>query len=282
VALLLEEGLSSASRSAYASDLRLLARALAAAGTPLARAGAAELEAALPLHAAGPRTRARRLSAWRRFFRWCRREGLREDDPTEFLALERQGRRLPRAPSEAAVERLLAAPDLERPEGLRDRAMLELMYASGLRVSELTGLPLAAVGLVQGVVRVHGKGGRERLVPMGEEARIWLERYLAQARPRLAGGNGHPAVFLSRRGLPLSRQAFWLSVRRYGRLAGLGEDLHPHSLRHAFATHLLNHGADLRAVQQLLGHRDISTTQIYTQVAQLRLKALHARHHPRG
>lgn len=277
--LLLEEGLASATRTSYASDLRLLARAL---GGSVLTAEAAQLTAALPVAGASPRTQARRLSAWRRFYRWCRREGLREDDPTEFIALGRRGRRLPRSPSEGAIERLLAAPDLSRPEGLRDRAMLELMYASGLRVSELTGLPLAAMGLIQGVVRVHGKGGRERLVPMGEEARLWLERYLREARPLLAGALGHPAVFLSRRGLPLTRQAFWLSVRRYGRLAGIGDDLHPHSLRHAFATHLLNHGADLRVVQQLLGHRDISTTQIYTQVAQARLQALHARHHPRG
>jgi integrase/recombinase XerD len=281
-ALLLEDGLSAATLGSYASDLRVLATWLAPAGRTVLEASANELTGALAVGDAGPRTQARRLSAWRRFYRWCRREGLRQDDPTEFLVLHRRGRSLPDTPSETAVERLMEAPDLSRPEGLRDRAMLELMYSSGLRVSELTGLALSAVGLNQGVLRIQGKGGRERLVPIGEEARQWLERYLQEVRPRFNGAGGRAEVFLSRRGGPLSRQAFWLAVRRYGRLAGIADDLHPHSLRHAFATHLLNHGADLRAVQQLLGHRDISTTQIYTQVAQIRLQALHARHHPRG
>jgi integrase/recombinase XerD len=281
-ALLLEEGLSVATRAAYLSDLKLLLRSLDSQGVALAEATQTELAVALLAGGAGTRTQARRLASWRRFYRWQRREFPGSADPTEFLSVRRSPRKLPRLPSESMVERLIEAPDLNRPEGLRDRAMLELMYASGLRVSELVRLPLGALSLAQGLVRIIGKGARERLVPVGDEACHWIGRYLSEARLTLARGRRLDTVFLSVRGGPLSRQTFWHAVRRYGRLAGAGDDLHPHSLRHAFATHLLNHGADLRAVQQLLGHRDISTTQIYTQVAQARLKALHAEHHPRG
>jgi integrase/recombinase XerD len=193
------------------------------------------------------------------------------------------GRSLPKALSESEVEALVRAPDVETPEGLRDRAMVELMYAAGLRVSELVDLPAAAVNLRQGVLRVRGKGNKERLVPMGEEAQHWLERYLAQARPRLAGRAPQEALFLSPAAKPLTRQQFWGTVKKLAALAGIDPaKVSPHGLRHSFATHLLNHGADLRALQMLLGHSSLSTTQIYTLVAREGLKRLHAQHHPRG
>ena len=229
-----------------------------------------------------PRSNARLLTALRAFFGWCLRRGERSDDPTALLEPPRLPRSLPKALSETQVEALLAAPDVESAEGLRDRAMLELMYAAGLRVSELVGLPATAVNLRQGVLRVLGKGGKERLVPMGEEAQHWMERYIAEARPQLAAGRMLPELFVSRTGAP-TRQQFWATVKRHAAVAGIDpERVSPHVLRHSFATHLLNHGADLRALQMLLGHSSLSTTQIYTLVAREQLKQLHARHHPRG
>jgi integrase/recombinase XerD len=218
----------------------------------------------------------------RRFYQHQLREGRLEVDPAARIESPRLGRRLPKSLSEAEVEALLLAPDERTALGQRDRAMLETLYATGLRVSELVSLELDRLNLRQGVVRVLGKGGKERLVPLGEEAHARLETYLADARPRLAGARASDALFITNRGAPMTRQAFWYSIKRYARRAGISSALSPHTLRHAFATHLLNHGADLRVVQMLLGHADISTTQIYTHVARQRLKELHALHHPRG
>jgi integrase/recombinase XerD len=218
----------------------------------------------------------------RRLYRWALREGLVEADPTRRLTTAKAPPRFPRTLTEAQVEALLAAPDPESVLGLRDRAMLELLYATGLRVSELVGVKMSELSSAEGLVRVTGKGQKERVVPIGEEARLWLERYSARARPALLGGRAADALFVTRRGEPMSRQMFWKLVRRYAIQADIRAPLSPHGLRHAFATHLLNHGADLRVVQMLLGHADISTTQIYTHVARERLQALHQRHHPRG
>jgi integrase/recombinase XerD len=222
------------------------------------------------------------LTSIRRFYRWLVRENVIRDDPSARIDMPKLGRPLPKVLSEVQVEDLLAAPDVEDPLGLRDRAMLELLYATGLRVSELVGLKLHQMNLRQGVVQVTGKGGRERLVPMGEEAQSWMERYLRIARPELLGRRQADAVFPSRRGSAMTRQNFWHGLKRHARQAGIAVELSPHTLRHAFATHLLNHGADLRVVQMLLGHSDLSTTQIYTHVAKARLKSLHEQHHPRG
>jgi integrase/recombinase XerD len=230
-----------------------------------------------------PRSNARLLSALRAFYANALRLGARKDDPSALLDPPKLPRSLPKAITEGEVEALLAAPDLGSPLGLRDRAMLELMYACGLRVSELVGLPATSVNLRQGVLRVSGKGGRERLVPLGEEAQHWLERYLAEARPALAGTRALAPLFLSTRGELPTRQAFWSLVKRYAATAGIAPTrISPHGLRHSFATHLLNHGADLRALQMLLGHSSLSTTQIYTLVAREQLKRLHSKHHPRA
>lgn len=229
-----------------------------------------------------PATSNRRMSCLRRFFAWLVRQGLRADDPTTLLRPARQPQRFPKAPAERQVDALLAAPDISSPYGLRDKAMLELLYATGLRVSELIGLPLKAVGLPEGVVRVSGKGDKERLVPYGHEAAHWLMRYLEAARAQILGSRLSSAVFVTERGGAMTRQYFWMLIKRYAAQAGLNLNLSPHGLRHAFATHLLNHGADLRVVQMLLGHADISTTQIYTHVAQARLKEMHRQHHPRA
>ena len=230
-----------------------------------------------------PRSNARLLSAWRGYFAWCVRLGTRSDDPTALLQPPKLPRSLPKALAESEIEALLAAPDVESALGLRDRAMVELMYACGLRVSELVNLPSTAVNLRQGVVRVMGKGAKERLVPLGEEAQHWLERYLTQSRPQLAGPRAVALLFVGQRGEAPSRQQFWHLVKRYAAVAGIDpRKISPHGLRHSFATHLLNHGADLRALQMLLGHSSLSTTQIYTLVAREQLKQLHARHHPRG
>lgn len=230
-----------------------------------------------------PRSNARLLSALRAFFAHRLRQGLRSDDPTALLDPPKLPRSLPKALAESEIDALLSAPDVATPLGLRDRAMLELMYACGLRVSELTGLPATAVNLRQGVLRVVGKGSKERLVPLGEEAQHWLERYLGDARPQLAGKRALAPLFLDARGEAPSRQAFWTLVKRYATLAGIAPaKISPHGLRHSFATHLLNHGADLRALQMLLGHSSLSTTQIYTLVAREQLKRLHAKHHPRA
>ncbi|WP_222565716.1 site-specific tyrosine recombinase XerD [Novilysobacter antarcticus] len=230
-----------------------------------------------------PRSTARLLSSLRAFHAWQVRRGARRHDPTALLEPPRLPRLLPKALSESQVEALLAAPDDSTDLGLRDRAMLELMYACGLRASELTGLSMGAVNLRQGVLRVTGKGNRDRLVPLGDEARHWVERYLTGTRPRLSGGTIRDAVFIDSAAEPLSRQQLWQLVKRYAAAAGIDpQKISPHGLRHSFATHLLNHGADLRALQMLLGHSSLSTTQIYTLVAREKLKQLHASHHPRG
>ena len=210
------------------------------------------------------------------------REGRIQKDPSALIESPKLGRGLPKALSETQVENLLGAPDTETPLGLRDRTMLELMYATGLRVSELVGLELSNINLNQGVVRVTGKGGKERLVPLGEEAADWLRRYLESARPELMKGADAPQVFVTNRKSGMTRQAFWHSIRRHALQAGIDKDVSPHMLRHSFATHLLNHGADLRVVQLLLGHSDLSTTQIYTHIAREGLKQMHSKHHPRG
>jgi integrase/recombinase XerD len=225
---------------------------------------------------------ARRVSSLKRFYRYCLREGMMRADPTLKLDPPKRTPRFPKTLSEDDVEALLASPNTRLPIGLRDRAMLETLYATGLRVSELVALKLHAVNLQAGVARVLGKGSKERLVPLGEEAVHWIERYLREARPALKGRREPDAVFITARGAGMTRQAFWHLIRRYGARAMPGKRLSPHVLRHAFATHLINHGADLRVVQLLLGHADISTTQIYTHVARERLKQLHAKHHPRG
>jgi integrase/recombinase XerD len=228
------------------------------------------------------RSTARLLSALRTFYRYLLRERLIDEDPTLQVELPQLGKPLPKSLSEAEVEALLAAPDIAEPLGLRDRAMLEVLYACGLRVSELVALSLEQINLRQGVVRVLGKGSKERLVPLGEEALIWLQRYQAEARGLLLAGRPSSVLFPSQRGEQMTRQTFWHRIKLHARHAGILKPLSPHTLRHAFATHLLNHGADLRVVQLLLGHSDLSTTQIYTHVAKARLQALHAAHHPRG
>ncbi|APZ42382.1 site-specific tyrosine recombinase XerD [Acidihalobacter ferrooxydans] len=284
-ALWAERGLSDNTLAAYRADLAGFAHALAERGGSLLDAGKADVQTYLAQRLAGgsPRSAARLLSSLRRFYRQQLREGRIAQDPTALIEAPRMGRPLPDALSEADVEALLAAPDTGSPAGLRDRAMLELLYATGLRVSELVGLADGQLNLRHGVVRVFGKGSKERLVPLGDEAARWIERYLVTARAALL--KGHPsnaAVFVTRRGGPMTRQAFWYLIKRHARIAGIEKPLSPHTLRHAFATHLLNHGADLRVVQMLLGHSDLSTTQIYTHVATARLQALHAAHHPRG
>jgi integrase/recombinase XerD len=295
-ALWIEDGLAANTLAAYRRDLSLYADWLAAAERPAPRALDATRESDLLAYAAarhdGSKATSanRRLTVFKRYFRWALRERLLDADPTLKLAAARQPLRVPKTLSEAQVEALLAAPDVETPLGLRDRAMLELMYASGLRVSELVGLQAVHLSLTDGALRVTGKGSKERLLPFGDEAHAWLRRYTDEARVAiLHGTRGTPsatALFVTARSATASgamtRQMFWQLVKKYARQAGIDAPLSPHTLRHAFATHLLNHGADLRAVQLLLGHTDISTTQIYTHVARERLKALHAAHHPRG
>ena len=283
--LWIEEGLAANTLAAYRRDLTLLAGWLARErGRALVDAGETDLRGyAVARHAGSAATSAnRRLTVFRRFFRWAVRERLRDDDPTLKLDAARQPLRVPKSLSEAQVEALLAAPDVETPLGLRDRAMLELLYASGLRVSELVALKTVHVGFAEGTLHVAGKGAKERLVPFGEEARAWLERYLREARAAILAGKASDALFVTARGGAMTRQMFWKLVKAHARTAEITAPISPHTLRHAFATHLLNHGADLRAVQMLLGHADISTTTIYTHVARERLKALHAAHHPRG
>ncbi|HFQ91918.1 MAG TPA: site-specific tyrosine recombinase XerD [Chromatiales bacterium] len=285
-ALWAERGLSDATLSAYGADLKGLALWLAAArGRTLDEAARGDLMDYLALRVgqkARVRSTARLLSSMRRFYRYLLREGLIGEDPSARIESPRLGRPLPDSLTEADIEALLAAPDTNSDIGLRDRAMLELMYATGLRVSELVALTLPRVNAHQGVVRVTGKGNKDRIVPLGEVAVEWLERYLEQSRPVLMKGRQSDAVFVTRRGAAMTRQAFWYLIKRYAAEAGITRHLSPHTLRHAFATHLLNHGADLRALQMLLGHSDLSTTQIYTHVARQRLKDVHAAHHPRG
>ncbi|WP_435220078.1 site-specific tyrosine recombinase XerD [Luminiphilus sp. nBUS_07] len=282
----MERGLSENTLAAYRRDLSLFDEWLAAtADQPLLAANASHIQSYLGLklrQGASPRSSARFLSAARSFYRWALREGQITEDPTLRIESPRQGRPLPKSLSETDVEQLLNAPDLELALEFRDRTMLELLYACGLRVSELVGLQVEQVGLNQGIVRVVGKGGKERLVPMGEEALDWLMRYMRGPRPELLKGQSSNVLFPSNRSQQMTRQTFWYRIKIYGKRAGIRTHLSPHTLRHAFATHLLNHGADLRVVQMLLGHSDLSTTQIYTHVASQRMQALHEQHHPRG
>jgi len=284
-ALWLEDGLARNSLAAYRRDLSLFATWLAEAeARDLAQARAVDVQAyMLARHAGSKATSAnRRLAVFRRFFRWALREHLVTQDPTLRLRPARQAMRVPKTLSEAQVEALLSAPIVDAPLGARDRAMLELMYASGLRVSELVECKLVSLSLPDGVVRVMGKGAKERLVPFGDEARRWLESWLQGPRAELLAGRRSDALFVTARAAGMTRQMFWNIVKKYALVAGIQVPISPHTLRHAFATHLLNHGADLRAVQLLLGHADISTTTIYTHVARERLRQLHAKHHPRG
>lgn len=284
-ALWAERGLSQNTLHGYRQDLLKLSAWLGERGVDLATARREHLLGFLASEVrAGrsPRSLARYLSGFRQHYRWLVREQRLTEDPTALIESPKLGRGLPRALSEEQVERLLQAPDTGAPLGLRDRAMLELMYATGLRVSELTGLNLANLNLNQGVVRVLGKGGKERLVPMGEEACTWVGAWLRDGRPHILGGASARELFVSGRRTGLTRQAFWHMIRRHARTAGIESPISPHGLRHSFATHLLNHGADLRVLQLLLGHSDLSTTQIYTHVAREGLKRLHEQHHPRG
>ncbi len=284
-ALWIEDGLASLTLAAYRRDLGLYAAWLQqATGKVLEQSSEADLLAYMAArHAATRATTAnRRLTVFKRYFRWAVREHLVMVDPTLKLLAARQPLRVPKTLSEAQVEALLAAPDVATPLGLRDRTMLELMYASGLRVSELVQAKAVHLSLGEAVLRVLGKGARERLLPFGEEAHAWLLRYLAEARPAILAGRASDALFVTVQGDGMSRQMFWRLVKRYALQGGVVAPLSPHTLRHAFATHLLNHGADLRAVQMLLGHADIGTTTIYTHVARERLRQLHAQHHPRG
>jgi len=285
--LWLEDGLAKNTLDAYRRDLSLFALWLERERKlGLLNAREEDLSAYFAFRYSGARLRAssqaRLHSSLKRFFRFAVRENRLIDDPTLKLDTPKKPPRFPKSLSEADVEALLGAPDAETPLGLRDRAMLEMLYATGLRVSELVALKLLEVSQDMGVVRVFGKGGKERLVPMGEEASAWLTRYLGEARPRLLAQVQSDAVFVTARGTAMTRQAFWYLIKKHARASVPGALLSPHTLRHAFATHLLNHGADLRVVQMLLGHADISTTQIYTHVARERLKLLHQKHHPRG
>jgi integrase/recombinase XerD len=284
-AVWIEQGLAANTLAAYRRDLTLFADWLGREqGRPLVEASETDLrQYALARHAgSAPTSTNRRLTVFKRFFRWAVRERIVDADPTLKLDSARQPLRVPKTLSEAQVEALLAAPDVETPLGLRDRAMLELLYASGLRVSELVSLKTVHVSFVECALRVTGKGAKERLVPFGEEALRWIERYVGAARPAILGRRTSDALFVTGRGGPMTRQMFWKLLKAHALRAGIAAPLSPHTLRHAFATHLLNHGADLRAVQMLLGHADISTTTIYTHVARERLKQLHALHHPRG
>ncbi len=283
-ALWLEEGLAQNTRDAYARDLRALADFLASQGRGLDSARESDLLAYAAARHAGSRASSanRRLSSFKRYFRWALREGRVDQDPTLRLAAAKQAQRLPKTLGEAQVDALLAAPPGDSAAGLRDRAMLELLYATGLRVSELVNLPSVGLNLRDGLVRVRGKGDKERLVPIGQAAAEALQHYLAGARAELLAGVRSEFLFVTARGQAMRREVFWRLIKRYALLAGVTSPLSPHTLRHAFATHLLNHGADLRSVQLLLGHADLSTTQIYTHVARERLRSLVAAHHPRA
>lgn len=280
----LEKGLSEHSLESYRRDIRQLAIWLQGQHANLLQCQRYQLlEFLADRHqqGVGARSVARQLSAVKSFYRWLKRQGRIEEDPALLIERPKTGRPLPKTLTEADVEALLAAPDVSTPLGLRDRAMLELIYATGLRVTELVTLTQSQINPRQGLVRVIGKGDKERLVPLGEEALHWLARYLREARPLLLGDN-QELLFPSRRGTCMTRQTFWHRIKQMAMVAGVEKKLSPHTLRHAFATHLLNHGADLRVVQLLLGHSDLSTTQIYTHVAQQRLQDLYQKHHPRS
>jgi len=281
--LWMERGLSKNTLSAYRSDLIHYSIWLQPKKVDLVKAESKDILAYLSSSdSVSARTVARRLSSLRRLYEYLLREDQIKHNPVSNIDAPRLGRTLPKSLTEAEVEALLNAPDTKQATGVRDKAMLELLYATGLRVSELVGLTIQQVNLRQGVVRVTGKGNKERLIPMGEEANLWLERYLSSSRSEILNNVLSDAMFPSNRGNAMTRQTFWHIVKRYAKVAGVKKTLSPHVLRHAFATHLINHGADLRVVQMLLGHSDISTTQIYTHVARERLKDLHAEHHPRG
>jgi integrase/recombinase XerD len=284
-AVWLERGLSTNTLAAYRADLTALARWLAERQVPIIRTSRADLQDFIAWRVregARPRSTARQLSSFRRFFRYLMREGAIREDPTAQIAMPKIGRSLPKSLTEEEVEALLGAPAVSDPLGNRDRTMLEVLYATGLRVSELVNLQHAQVNLNQGVIRILGKGNRERLIPLGEEAVRWLTEFERGSRGEILLERQTDFLFPTRRGDRMTRQAFWHIIKRYARKAGISKELSPHTLRHAFATHLLNHGADLRVVQMLLGHSDLSTTQIYTHVARERMKELHSQHHPRG
>ncbi|MEO6410700.1 MAG: site-specific tyrosine recombinase XerD [Burkholderiaceae bacterium] len=284
-ALWIEDGLAANTLAAYRRDLSLYAGWLESAhGRTIDESSEADLRAYAVERHAGSRASSsnRRLTVFKRYFRWALRERVLSVDPTQKLLGARQALRVPKTLSEAQVEALLNAPDTDAPLGLRDRAMLELMYASGLRVSELVDLKTVHVGMAEAALRVTGKGAKERLVPFGEEAHAWLVRYERDARAAILGRKSTDALFVTARGATMTRQMFWKLVKAHALRADIAVPLSPHTLRHAFATHLLNHGADLRAVQMMLGHADISTTTIYTHVARERLRLIHAKHHPRG
>jgi integrase/recombinase XerD len=284
-AVWMERGLSSNTLAAYRADLVALSRWLATKDVRITNTSRADLLGFIAFRVeagARPRSTARQLSSFRRFFRHQLREGQLKDDPTAHIAMPKIGRSLPKSLSEDEVESLLNAPLVSDPLGSRDRTMLEVLYATGLRVSELVNLKYTQLNLNQGVVRIVGKGNRERLIPLGEEAVRWLKEFLGGPRGEILLDRSSEYLFPTRRGDRMTRQAFWHIIKRYARKSNIDKELSPHTLRHAFATHLLNHGADLRVVQMLLGHSDLSTTQIYTHVARERMKELHGRHHPRG
>ena len=280
-----ERGLSGNTLKSYRYDLVQLAAHLEKRDHTLLHAGREDILHFLATQVqAGrsPRSLSRYLSSFRQFYRWLLREGRIQKDPSALIESPKLGRGLPSALNEQQVVSLLEAPDVDTALGLRDRTMIELMYATGLRVSELVQLEVINLGINQGVVRVMGKGGKERLVPLGEEALSWMQRYMQESRPGLMKGGDCPLVFVTARKAGMTRQAFWYAIRKHAVVAGIAQPVSPHMLRHSFATHLLNHGADLRVVQLLLGHSDLSTTQIYTHIAREGLKQLHSEHHPRG
>lgn len=282
-ALWMEKGVSEHTLAAYRNDLSHYHKWLQAEGFQMLNADKLTVQNYLfSLNNLTSRTRNRRLSSLRRFYHWCLREEMINGDPCAHIDSEKMGRPLPKSLMEDEVIRLLGAPDTKIPTGLRDKTMLEVLYATGLRVTELVSLTVPQINLRQGVIRVMGKGSKERLVPLGEDAIEYLETYLSTARQQLLNGKVSDALFPSNRGVAMTRQTFWHAIKRYAVVANITKPLSPHVLRHAFATHLLNHGADLRVVQMLLGHSDVSTTQIYTHVAKERLKSVHKQHHPRG
>ncbi len=284
-AIWMERGLSQNTLGAYRADLMTLGRGLSEQSKTIDKADKADLLAFIAKRVesgAKPRSTARQLSSFRRFFRYIMREGLRDNDPTADIEMPRIGRSLPKTLTEDEVDSLLQAPNTDEPLGHRDRTMLELLYATGLRVSELINLKQSQINFNQGVLRIVGKGDRERLIPLGDESQRWLRDFIDGPRMEILLERQTDYLFPTRRGNRMTRQAFWHIIKRYADKAGIAKKLSPHSLRHAFATHLLNHGADLRVVQLLLGHSDLSTTQIYTHVARERLKDLHGKHHPRG
>ncbi len=282
-AVWVEQGLSENTLSAYGSDLRIFAKWLK--DKPMLEVDGGQLSSFLASRykdGIGSRSSARILSSLRRFYGYYIRENSIKIDPTALIESPHIGQPLPASLSENDVELLLAAPEVTNPLGFRDRTMLEMLYATGLRVSELVNLKFEQISFRQGVVRIIGKGNKERLVPVGEEAMDWLENYMNQGRKTILGERQCDYLFVTNRGSNMTRQAFWHIIKRHAKKAGISKELSPHTLRHAFATHLLNHGADLRVVQLLLGHSDLSTTQIYTHIARERLKELHAKYHPRG